>query len=119
MLSTRSDDLPHLIRPLLGNKMADTHQDLRLSGLMEKAPELKVGDKEQISALPLGARVKMDPWSNRLRLIKTQNVALTTAKEKMPFQITPFILHLTREENPEMKGGASGTDTSGPVTPKP
>ena len=114
MLSSRSDDLPHLIRPLLGNKMADTHQDLRLSGLMEKAPELKIDDKSQIAALPLGGRVKMDPWSNQLRMTKTQNVPLMSAKEKLPFQITPFILYLTREENAGAKGAPASME---PPTP--
>jgi hypothetical protein len=98
MLSERSDDVPHLIKPLLGNKMSDKKKDLRLGGLMQAAPELKIRDKSQISALPLGSRVKMDPWSDQLRLIKTQNIALANAKEKLPFQITPFMLHLTRED---------------------
>jgi hypothetical protein len=98
MLSARSDDVPHLIKPLLGNKMSDKKKDLRLAGLMDAAPELKIRDKNQISALPLGSRVKMDPWSDQLRLIKTQNIALANAKEKLPFQITPFMLHLTRED---------------------
>jgi hypothetical protein len=98
MLSARSDDVPHLIRPLLGNRVANTHKDLRLAGLMEAAPELKIRDKEQISALPLGSRIHMDPWSDQLRLMKTQSVVLLTAKEKLPFQITPFMLHLTRND---------------------
>jgi hypothetical protein len=98
MLSARSNEVPHLIRPLLGNRMADTRKDMRLSGLMDVSPELKIRDKEQISALPLGSRVRVDPWSDQMKLIKTQNVALLTAKEKMPFQVTPFMLHLTRED---------------------
>src|SRR6185437_6373610 len=97
MLSARSDDVPHLIRPLLGNRMSDTKKDLRLSGLMEMAPELEIRDKNQISALPLGSRVIVDPWSDRLRLLKAQTTALTSAKEKMPFQVTPFRLYLVRE----------------------
>ncbi|HEY7210419.1 MAG TPA: M48 family metalloprotease [Bryobacteraceae bacterium] len=97
MLSARSDDVPHLIKPLLGNRMADTKKDLRLSGLMEMAPELQVRDKNQISALPLGSRVVVDPWSDRLKLLKAQPVALASAKEKMPFQVTPFVVYLTRE----------------------
>jgi hypothetical protein len=98
MLSARSDDVPHLIKPLLGNKMSDKHKDLRMAGLMDAAPELKIRDKDQISALPLGSRIKMDPWSDQIRLIKTQNVVLANAKEKLPFQVTPFMLHLTRED---------------------
>ncbi len=98
MLSARSDDVPHLIRPLLGNKMSDKKKDLRLAGLMDAAPELKIRDKTQISALPLGSRIKMDPWSDQLRMIPAQNIVLATAKEKLPFQVTPFMLHLTRED---------------------
>ena len=98
MLSARSEDVPHLIKPLLGNKMSDKKKDLRMSGLMDAAPELKIRDKDQISALPLGSRIKMDPWSDQIRLIKTQNIALANAKEKLPFQVTPFMLHLTRED---------------------
>ena len=98
MLSERSDEVPHLIRPLLGNKMSDKKKDLRMAGLMDSAPELKLRDKSQISALPLGSRIKMDPWSDQLRLMPSQNVVLATAKEKLPFQVTPFMLHLTRED---------------------
>ena len=115
MLSARSDEVPHLIRPLLGNRMADTRKDMRLSGLMDVAPELKVRDKEQISALPLGSRVRVDPWSDQMKLIKTQNVALLTAKEKMPFQVTPFMLHLTRED----KGAAAQQQPAPASTPNP
>ncbi len=117
MLSARSEQLPHLIRPLLGNRMADTHQDLRLSALMEVAPELQMRNTDQIAALPLGSRVKMDPWSDQLYLMKTHNVALVSPKEKLPFEITPFMLHLTREDetaavppsNAEITANVAGT----------
>lgn len=98
MLSARSEQLPHLIRPLLGNRVADTHQDLRLAALMEVAPELQMRNTDQIAALPLGSRVKMDPWSDQLYLMKSHSVPLLSAKEKLPFAITPFMLHLTRED---------------------
>ncbi|HLH05286.1 MAG TPA: M48 family metalloprotease [Bryobacteraceae bacterium] len=101
MLSTRSDEVPHLIKPLLGNRMADTKKDLRMSGLMEMAPELEMRDKNQIAALPLGSRIIVDPWSDRLKLLKAPPVALASAKEKMPFQVTPFMVYLTRENGNE------------------
>jgi hypothetical protein len=106
MLSARSDDVPHLIKPLLGNRMSDTKKDLRLSGLMDTAPELQLRDKSQISALPLGSRILVDPWSDKLRLLKAQTSSLASAKEKMPFQVTPFRVYLTRE-NPESPTGGS------------
>jgi hypothetical protein len=98
MLSDRSAVVPHLIRPLLGNEMADTKKDLRLSGLMDQAPQLEMRNKDQIAALPLGSRIKIDPWSDQLRLIKASPTQRYAARDKMPFQITPFMLHLTRED---------------------
>ncbi len=98
MLSARSNEVPHLIKPLLGNRMSDTKKDLRLSGLMEMSPELELRDKNQIAALPLGSRIIVDPWSDRLRLLKAQTSALASAREKMPFEVTPFMVYLTRED---------------------
>ncbi len=98
-LSERSDEVPHLIKPLLGNRMATTKKDLRLTGLMDMAPELQVRNPDQVAALPLGSRVRMNPWNNQLYMMKSHTVALMSAKEKLPFEITPFVLHLTREPN--------------------
>jgi hypothetical protein len=120
MLSVRGDQLPHLIRPLIGNRMAANAKDLRLSGLMEQAPELEVERIDQIAALPLGARIKMDPWNDHLYLMKTHNVPLLTAKEKLPFEITPFMLHLTRESEADQAspngGAAQPSSQSQPAT---
>jgi hypothetical protein len=98
MLAARSDQVPHLVHPLIGNRMADNHKELRLPGLMDRAPELRIRDTQQISALPLGSRIRIDPWSNQLHLLKAPATVPRQAKEKLPFQITPFMLHLTRED---------------------
>ena len=49
---------------------------------MQKAPELVPEKLDQIAALPLGARLVVDPWSNRLDLIRTPTVPLASAQEK-------------------------------------
>jgi hypothetical protein len=41
-------------------------------------------------------RVKLDPWSNALEMIKTKPVVLLSPQEKMPFEVTPFFPYLTR-----------------------
>jgi hypothetical protein len=121
MLSARGDELPHLIRPLIGNRMAANSKDLRLSDLMEQAPQLEQERIDQIAALPLGARVKMDPWNDRLSLMKTHNVQLLSAREKFPFEITPFMLHLTREadQGTATPGGASSNTPPPTQNPAP
>lgn len=103
-LSAQAEQMPNLIGPLLGNRIIDTEgkksRDLRFSGLMEQAPALHVGDLTQVSALPLGSRIKMDPWTDQLFLTKTQKASLLAAKEKLPFELTPFMLRLTRRPQP-------------------
>ena len=69
---------------------------MRLSELATAAPELKEDEIEQIAALPLGSRVDLNPWNNQIRLIETKPVALLSARDKMPFEVTPFMIHLTR-----------------------
>lgn len=112
MLSARGDEMPHLIRPLIGNRMAANSKDLRMSGLMDQAPALEIERVDQIAALPLGTRVKMNPWNDHLALMKTHNVPLLSAREKLPFEITPFMLHLTRE--PEDNGAAPASTNGTP-----
>ncbi len=119
MLSDRSTDVPHLIKPLIGNRMADTRKDLRMSGLMNQAPTLELRDKDQIAALPLGSHIRMDPWTDKLKLIKPSADQRFTAKDKLPFEITPFEIHLTREENDKAAAAAAaapapGTAPAGP-----
>ncbi|HEX4166945.1 MAG TPA: M48 family metalloprotease [Bryobacteraceae bacterium] len=118
MLSTRSDDVPHLIKPLLGNRMSDTKKDLRMSGLMDQAPELAMRDKNQISALPLGSRVVVDPWSDQLKLLKNPNMTLASAKEKLPFQVTPFMVFLTRENPNSNSAPAAGPSAENNTVPQ-
>ncbi len=105
-LSARARELPHLIRPLIGDEMTNGHHDIRLAALIDAAPELQLRNTEQVSGLPLGSRVKMDPWSDQLQLLKTPNVPLLNAREKMPFQVTPFMLHLIREDEKAVSDAA-------------
>ena len=52
---------------------------------------------ELIAALPLGGRIKLDPWTDQVEMAKAQPVTLALAREKMPFEITPFFPYLTRQ----------------------
>jgi hypothetical protein len=94
-LQERAPDLPNLIRPHLGNSLAQG-KDIRMSSLLAAAPQLEPQRTDQIAALPLGGRIKLDPWTDQVEMAKAKPVALTSAKEKMPFEITPFFPYLTR-----------------------
>jgi hypothetical protein len=94
-LQERAPDLPNLIRPHLGNSLAQG-KSIRMSSLLAAAPQLEPQRTDQIAALPLGGRIKLDPWTDQVEMAKAKPVALTSAKEKMPFEITPFFPYLTR-----------------------
>ena len=94
-LQQRAQELPNLIRPHLGNSLA-TGDSVRMSALLATAPPLDEHRIDQIAALPLGGRVKLDPWTDQVELAKPQPVTLALAREKRPFEITPFFPYLTR-----------------------
>ena len=71
---------------------------MRMAELMNFAPELQPKRLDQIAALPLGSRVKLDAWSGQTDLIKSKPVAIVAAREKMPFQVTHLYPYLTRKE---------------------
>jgi hypothetical protein len=94
-LQDRAPELGSLIRPHLGNRM-ENGKTIRMSALLTNAPKLEENRLDQIAALPLGGRVKLDPWSNRLEMMKTKPVVLLSPQEKMPFEVAPFFPYLTR-----------------------
>jgi hypothetical protein len=94
-LQERAPDLHNLIRARLGDGLVNG-KTLRMSALLNSAPQLDERKKDQIAALPLGGRIKVDPWSNQATLAKTKPVALLSAREKMPFEVTPVFPYLMR-----------------------
>ncbi|HTZ82772.1 MAG TPA: M48 family metalloprotease [Candidatus Acidoferrales bacterium] len=94
-LQDKAPDLPNLIRPHLGNSFASA-KSIRMTALLTSAPQLDDKKLDQIAALPLGGRIKVDPWSDQVELSKSKQVALTSRWEKMEFEVTPFFPNLTR-----------------------
>ena len=93
----RGPALSALLTPHLGNSLTDSKGAVeRMAALMTSAPALDPNKLDQIAALPLGGRVKVNPWDDHVELIKTAPVAITSARDKMPFEVTPFFPRLTR-----------------------
>lgn len=113
-LQERAPDLPNLIRPHLGNCLA-AGKSMRMQDLMTSAPALDEKRLDQIAALPLGGRIKVDPWSDQVELSKTKPVALASAREKMEFEITPVFPYLTRLTT---GGEKVALTTSAPTAPE-
>jgi hypothetical protein len=95
-LGSRAPQLPNLIRANLGNQLASGTSLVRMETLAAQAPALEHDKLEQIAALPLGSRIRLDPWTNQISLIKTKPVTFVSARDKLPFEITPFLIQLAR-----------------------
>jgi hypothetical protein len=94
-VQARAPALKNLIRAHLGDSLLNGGAT-RMSSLMTASPQFDPKKADQVAALPLGGRVRVDPWNDQLELIKTKPVAITAASEKMPFEVTPFFPFLTR-----------------------
>ena len=84
----RASEIPNLISPRVGD-----------AGLLKLSVAAKTEEGESarhIVALPLGGRVKLDPWDDSLALLKAKTEGAVKDREKMPFEVTPFVLYLTR-----------------------
>lgn len=112
-LQARAGSLPNLITPRLGNPMIQNGHVV-MSQLTDGAPQLQMQRTEQVAALPLGARVKVDPWSSAIELVKARPVPLLSAREKMPFEVTPLRPYLKRQPGET----ASPAETAGDNTPQ-
>jgi hypothetical protein len=95
-LQARTPQLAALLTTHLGNPLAEAGQVNRLSALAATGPALDNNKLDQIAALPLGGRVKINPWDDKAEMVKTAPVAITSARDKMPFEVTPFFPRLAR-----------------------
>jgi hypothetical protein len=99
-LDSRQKEIPNLISGHLGNRVPQIN-DVKSTAATADPKQ----NPQKIAALPIGGRVKLDPWNDRLDLIKAKPVGTVAEREKMPFEVTPFMPYLMRY----------GADASKPV----
>jgi len=109
-LKDRSKDIPNLISPHLGDRVP-TNLAIASESSASASAEKPAGNG--IAALPLGGRVKIDPWTGRLQMLKSKPVSAVADYEKIPFEVTPFVLFLTRQ------GDSTSTEVVGAASAKP
>jgi hypothetical protein len=107
-LQAKAPQLNALLTTHLGNQLAEAGTVNRLSALATQGPALDNNKLDQIAALPLGGRVKINPWDDKAEMVKTAPVAITSARDKMPFEVTPFYPRLARFS----AGSANATPTT-------
>ena len=90
-IDAESKQLTNLISPHLRNSAFFD------SELEKSAPALQPAALDQIAALPLGSRLKLDPWGDRVELLKYKPIELKSVSEKLPLGLTPFYPYITRK----------------------
>jgi hypothetical protein len=117
-LENRQKDIPNLISPHLGDRVPvnmalATPSAPAVSDNPDQPAAKPATAQAVIAALPLGGRIKMDPWSDKLEMLKSKPVGTVAEREKMPFEVTPFMLYLTRENSaaPSVVPGAVSADS--------
>jgi hypothetical protein len=98
-LGSREKEIPNLISPHLGDRVPI------MADLKSTTPVDQKQNPQMIAALPIGGRVKVDSWNDKLELIKSKPVGTVAEREKMPFEVTPFMPYLMRY----------GAETSKPI----
>src|SRR5579872_7089092 len=93
-LGGRSHDLNWLVSPHFGNKLVQGNV-IRLAAVAQ-SPDLEVKNIAQVPALPLGSRIKLNPWDDRVEMQKSKPVALLSPRDKMSFEVTPVFPNLVR-----------------------
>ncbi|MBV9574394.1 MAG: M48 family metalloprotease [Acidobacteriales bacterium] len=107
-LAAQAPQLSALLTAHIGDGFTDSKgQVIRMPALLQAAPALEVKKLDQIAALPLGGRVKLNPWDDNVELLKSAPVALTSAREKMPLEVTPFFPHLSRMAEADVSGDST------------
>lgn len=89
-LQSQAKSLKELISPRLGNQVHFTAELLRL------APPLQPENLQQLAALPVGSRLKVNPWTDAVSFLKTRQMTPVSPRDKMPFEVTPFMPYLIR-----------------------
>jgi Peptidase family M48 len=116
-LKNRSRNVPNLVSPHLGDRVPTSWT---IAGTVSSAQQSDAKPATSVAvALPLGGRIKVDPWSDQLQMAKPKPEAPMSEADRMPFQITPFVFYLTRQEDNSVAQPAGGVAAKLDANAKP
>src|SRR6266481_2724292 len=95
-LKNRSKEIPNLISPHLGDRLSTSWTIVAAVFSAQPSDTEAKPSANVITALPLGGRIKIDPWNDQLRMFKSKPVGTVAESERVPFEVTPFVIYLTR-----------------------
>jgi hypothetical protein len=116
-LEAREKDLPALFTPRLGDSLVRADGQPWLVGLTKDAPKLDMDNLQQIAALPLNSRLKIDPWDDKVFMLNARPPVLLNARDKMPLELTPVYFRLQRYSDAPAAPPASATPAASTQVP--
>lgn len=119
-LAQREKGLKALTDPQIGDGLLRPDGTFWLQALVAKGPKLNNGDLKQQAAMPLSQFLRFDPWTDQVIKLNTAYEPLLSARDKLPFEITPVYLRLTTWTPPAAPGGTpAGSATPGAAASAP
>jgi hypothetical protein len=112
-LDSRQKEIPNLISAHLGNRVPS------MGEIKSSTPVDQKKNPQMIAALPIGGRVKIDPWNDKLEMMKSKPVGTVAEREKMPFEVTPFMPYLIRFGSDAAAVKPIAASVATPADPKP
>jgi hypothetical protein len=105
-LTAREKQLPALVTPRLGDSLLRKDGTPWLAELARSAPKLDIANMSQIAALPLNSHLKIDPWDDMVYSLNARPPVLINPQDKMPLEVTPVFLKLSRYAPPASPAAA-------------
>jgi Peptidase family M48 len=98
-LHSHAREIPNLVHPHLGNSVLTNWTVAKGASCAQPSTgqTANVTTEASVIALPLGSRIKVDPFDDQLHLLKFKPARPAAESEKMAFEVTPTILYLTRQ----------------------
>jgi hypothetical protein len=105
--------LTSLLTPRLGDSLIQPDGVPWLDALGKNQEKLDIKNLNQIAALPLGSRLRTDPWDDKVIPLNAPAPLILNPGDKMPFDVTPVYLRLQYYQAP----AAAPAPTAAPAAP--
>jgi hypothetical protein len=122
-LQVREKGLKALTDPQIGDGLLRPDGTFWMQALVAKGPKLNNSDLKQQAAMPLSQFLRFDPWTDQVIKLNTAYEPLLSARDKLPFEITPVYLRLAYWTPPAAPAaapaGSPAPAGTGSATPAP
>lgn len=113
-LQAREKGLKALTNPQFGDSLIKPDGTFWMQALISKAPKLNDNDLKQQAAEPLNSYLVNDPWTDQVIKLNAAPEPLLSARDKLPFEITPVSVNLSYWKAPVSPAPAPA-DTATPA----